>query len=62
MAEITPIIPSPTVIGPRKIERDEARKNKPQQMPRPKEGEASQARSDETQADGHPSQHIDERV
>lgn len=56
MAEITPIIPSPTVIGVRKVRPDEGRKNRDQQ-PQPEKGKA-----DKSERDDQPSQHIDERV
>jgi hypothetical protein len=56
VAEITPIIPSPTVTGVVKVRRDEARKNKPQKQP-PEQGKADQLPSDD-----RPIQHIDEIV
>lgn len=66
MVEITPIISSPTVVGLRKIERDEARKNKPQQQPRPGKTDVERSESDEhaevLPSDGSAIQHIDERA
>ncbi len=56
MAEITPIIPSPTVIGVKKVVSNEGRKNKEQQ-PRPEKDKAGKPESDDQS-----SLHIDERV
>lgn len=56
MAEITPIIPSPTVIGVKKVRPDDGKKSKDQKS-RPEKGKAEKSESDNL-----PAQHIDERV
>ncbi|MGZ4959765.1 MAG: hypothetical protein ACXV7J_10955 [Methylomonas sp.] len=56
MVEITPIIPSPTVIGVKKVRLNEGKKNRDQQS-RPEKDKPEKPESDDL-----PTQHIDERV
>lgn len=58
MAEITPILPSTNVIGVSKVERDEARKKRPQKQPLPDQ----KNKAEPSAVDQQSGPHIDERV